>query len=122
MATLDYLAIMALDGYVEDRDGNLEWAAPDEEVHAFVTALARPAGTDLFGRKVYEVMSYWEDPAHVADESAAIQEFATVWRAADKVVFSRTLDDVATPRTRLHREFSPEAVRRLKGPPTATSR
>jgi dihydrofolate reductase len=114
MAALIYLAVMSLDGYVEDEEGGFGWAAPDEEVHAFVNALMRPVGTYLYGRRMYETMAWWEDPAHVDGEPRVIQEFAEVWRAADKVVYSRTLETVATAKTRIERELDPDAVRRLK--------
>ena len=114
MAALIYLAIMSLDGYVEDADGTFDWAAPDEEVHAFVNALMRPVGTYLYGRRMYETMAWWDDPAHVEGEPPAIVEFAQVWRAAEKVVYSRTLEAAGTARTRIERELDPEALRRMK--------
>jgi dihydrofolate reductase len=113
MGRLIYSAIASLDGYVADADGRFEWLAPDEEVHAFVNDLMRPVGTQLYGRAMYEVMSVWET-MDVAAEPAPIQDFAEIWRGADKVVFSRTLDSVPTARTRLEREFDADAVRRFK--------
>jgi dihydrofolate reductase len=113
MAKLVYSAIASLDGYVADADGNFDWAAPGEEVHAFVNDLERPIGTYLYGRRMYEVMAVWQTLS-VDDEPPVMRDFAELWRAADKIVYSRTLDDVATPKTRLEREFDPEAVRRLK--------
>jgi dihydrofolate reductase len=113
MAELIYSTISSLDGYVADRDGNIEWAAPDEEVHAFVNDLERSAGTYLYGRRMYETMAVWET-LDVTDEPAVVRDFAAIWRAADKVVYSTTLDAVSTPRTRIERSFDPEAVRRLK--------
>jgi dihydrofolate reductase len=113
MAKLIYSALASLDGYVADTDGKWDWAVPDEEVHAFVNELARPVGTFLFGRRMYEVLVAWET-LDLAGEPPAIRDFAEIWRAADKIVFSRTLDSVSSARTRLEREFDPEAVRRLK--------
>jgi dihydrofolate reductase len=121
MAKLTYTAITSLDGYIEDEDGGFGWAEPDPEVHAFVNDLERPVGTYLYGRRMYETMAVWQtvglEPAAPAGPAAPPPEqldAADVWRAADKVVYSRTLDAVSTPRTRLEREFDPEAVRRLK--------
>jgi dihydrofolate reductase len=114
MSKLVYSALTSLDGYVEDADGAFGWAAPDEEVHAFVNDLERSIATHLYGRRMYETMAYWESPPNTADEPAAVQEYGEIWRAADKVVYSRTLEAVATARTRLEREFDPAAVRRLK--------
>lgn len=114
MANLKYLAIASLDGYIEDEAGDFSWAMPDEEVHAFVNDLMKPAGTYLYGRRMYEVMSFWDaDPATLAD-SPLMADFARVWQAAEKVVYSRTLESVSTGRTRLERNFEPEAVQRLK--------
>ena len=114
MARLIYTAITSLDGYVADEQGKFDWAEPDEEVHAFVNELERPTGTFLLGRRMYEVLSFWENPPMVDEEPPVIREFAAIWRAADKVVYSRTLNTVATARTRIEREFDPEAVRRMK--------
>jgi dihydrofolate reductase len=105
---------MSLDGYVADREGNFDWAAPDEEVHAFVNDLERPVGTYLLGRRMYEVLVYWEKPPGLADEPPVIQDFAAIWSSADKVVYSRTLEKATTARTRIEREFDPEAVSRIK--------
>jgi dihydrofolate reductase len=114
VADLIYSAIASLDGYVADENGNFDWAAPDEEVHGFVNDLERPIGTYLYGRRMYETMEVWEDPATVAGEGAAMQDYARIWQAADKVVYSTTLDEVRTARTRLEREFDPQAVRAMK--------
>jgi dihydrofolate reductase len=115
MAKLVFAALMSLDGYIEGPDGSFGWAEPDAEVHAHVNDLQRSVGTHLYGRRMYETLSVWQtvglDGADVAPE---IADFADVWRAADKVVYSRTLDAVSTPRTRLERGFDPAAVRRLK--------
>lgn len=113
MAHLIYAAITSLDGYVNDETGNFDWSAPDEEVHAFVNRLERRIGTHLYGRRMYEVMRYWED-VDVAGEPPVIAEYAGIWRDADKVVFSRTLAQVSSARTRIERDFDPELVRQLK--------
>lgn len=114
MALLVYSAIASLDGYVTDASGDFDWAEPDETVHTFVNDLERQVGTYLFGRRMYEVMSVWQtlgtDPGH----PAYIQDYGRIWRAADKVVYSKTLESASTPRTRIEREFDPEAVRRMK--------
>ena len=114
MAKLIYSAITSLDGFIEDADGKFGWAAPDEEVHAFVNVLERPVGTYLFGRRMYETMVFWESPPNLAEQSPVVREFAGIWQAAEKVVYSRTLPAVASARTRIEREFDPEAIRRLK--------
>ncbi|MDP9223463.1 MAG: dihydrofolate reductase family protein [Actinomycetota bacterium] len=114
MAKLIYSAIASLDGYVADREGNFDWAAPDEEVHSFVNELERPIGTYLYGRRMYEVMAYWETADSVADLPPFIQDFAEIWQAADKIVYSKTLETVSTARTRIERDFDTEAVRQLK--------
>jgi dihydrofolate reductase len=114
MGNLIYSAITSLDGYIVDAEGDFEWAAPDEEVHAFVNDLERPVGTYLYGRRMYETMAVWDDSAAVAGWSAAAQDFATIWQAAEKVVYSRTLETAPTRRTRIERDFDPEAVRQLK--------
>jgi dihydrofolate reductase len=113
MAKLIYSAITSLDGYVADEDGNFDWAEPDEEVHTFVNDLERPVGTYLLGRRMYEVMLYWETIA-LADHPPFIQDFAAIWQAADKIVYSKTLETVSSARTRIEREFDPDAVRQLK--------
>jgi dihydrofolate reductase len=114
VAKLIYSAISSLDGYVADEDGNFDWAAPDEEVHAFVNDLERQIGTYLFGRRMYEVMAVWETDPKFADASALMRDFAELWQAADKIVYSKTLEKVSTARTRVERAFDPEAVRQLK--------
>jgi dihydrofolate reductase len=114
MARLIYSAIASLDGFVEDRDGRFEWAAPDEQVHAFVNELERPIGTYLYGRRMYETMVFWEQPPDVARQSAAARDFAQIWQAADKVVYSTTLAAASSARTRIERRFDPEAVLLLK--------
>lgn len=114
MANLIYPGIMSLDGYIADREGRFDWSMPDEEVHAFVNGLERNVGTYLLGRRLYEVMLFWEDPGAFAGEPPVIQDFARLWKAADKVVYSRTLPRPSSERTRVEREFSADAVRQLK--------
>ncbi len=114
MAKLIYSAITSLDGYIADEHGNFDWAAPDEEVHTFVNELERPVGIYLYGRRMYEVMVFWETAHTLADQRPVMQDFAKLWQAADKVVYSRTLAAASTTRTRIERDFDPEAVRQLK--------
>jgi dihydrofolate reductase len=114
MAPLIFSAITSLDGYVADADGNFDWAEPDAAVHAFVNEQMRAVGTHLYGRRLYEVMQYWETGDTVEGTPPVEQDFARIWQAADKVVYSRTLESVPTARTRIEREFDPEAVRQLK--------
>jgi dihydrofolate reductase len=113
VANLIYSTITSLDGYVADTEGSFDWAAPDEEVHAFVNDLERRAGTYLYGRRMYEVMSGWEI-MNLADQPPVAHDFAEIWRAADKVVYSRTLETVSSGRTRLERTFDPTTVRQMK--------
>src|SRR6266511_4115933 len=113
MAKLIYSAIMSLDGYVADEDGNFDWAEPDEEVHTFVNDLERPVGTYLYGRRMYEVMVAWETITLI-DQAPIVRDFAEIWQAADKIVYSKTLETVAGARTRIKRDFDPEAVRQMK--------
>ena len=114
MAKLTYTAISSLDGFVADKDGKFDWAEPDEEVHTFINDLERPAGTHLYGRRLYEVLTAWETIDQDRDQPAYILDFARIWRAADKVVYSRTLETVSSARTRIEREFDSDAVRELK--------
>jgi dihydrofolate reductase len=114
MAKLIYYAISSLDGYIEDADGKFDWAAPDEEVHAFVNDLVRPAGTYLLGRRMYETMVYWERPPDLAAEPPVVQDFAEIWQTAEKIVYSKTLQRASSARTRIEREFDPEPVLQLK--------
>jgi dihydrofolate reductase len=114
MAKLIYSAITSLDGYVEDEAGKFDWAAPDDEVHAFVNDLERPIGTYLYGRRMYETMVFWETVSTGADEPVVIRDFAEIWRAAEKIVYSRTLQRVSAARTRIEHAFEPDAIRRLK--------
>ena len=115
MSRLIYTAITSLDGYVADANGNFDWAAPDEEVHRFVNDLERPIGTYLYGRRMYEVMVFWETAHTLADQPPYVQDFAEIWQAADKIVYSTTLESVSSARTRIERDFDPDAVRQLKG-------
>lgn len=114
MAKLIYSAITSLDGYTADEEGNFDWAAPDEEVHTFVNDLERPIGTYLYGRRMYEVMVAWENAHTFAGQSPVMRDFAAIWQAADKVVYSRTLAAVSSARTRIERDFDPAAVRQMK--------
>jgi dihydrofolate reductase len=114
MAKLIYSAIASLDGYIADEDGNFEWAVPDEEVHTFINDLVRPVGTYLYGRRMYETMVGWETDPTLAEHSSVMRDFAEIWQAADKIVYSKTLDAVSTARTQMERDFDPEAVRQMK--------
>jgi dihydrofolate reductase len=114
MAKLTYSAIASLDGYVADEQGEFGWAMPDEEVHAFVNDLERPIGIHLYGRRMYEVMKIWDTDDFLEGEPACMRDYAEIWRAAEKVVYSRSLDEVSTSRTKLERTFDPEAIRTLK--------
>jgi dihydrofolate reductase len=115
LARLIYAAIASLDGYIEDERGKFDWAAPDEEVHSFVNDLERSVSTYLYGRRMYEVMSFWESAeASDAGQSPVVREYAEIWQAADKVVYSRTLKTASTERTRIEREFDPEAIVQMK--------
>jgi dihydrofolate reductase len=114
VAKLIYSAITSLDGYVADESGNFDWAAPGEDVHQFVNDLERSVGTYLYGRRMYEVMKAWEKADTLPEPTPATRDFAEIWQAADKIVYSRTLDTAATARTRIERDFDPDAVRALK--------
>jgi dihydrofolate reductase len=114
MAKLIFSAITSLDGYIEDDDGRFDWAVPDPELHTFVNDLERPVGTYLYGRRMYETMAAWQTLGLESSAPPEEVDYAEVWRAADKVVYSRTLDGVSTPRTRLERDFDPDAVRGMK--------
>ena len=113
MGKLIYSPITSLDGFIEDEDGRFDWAAPDEEVHAFVNDLQRPIGTYLYGRRMYETMVFWETAA-TGDESAIFRDYAEIWRAAEKVVFSRTLETASSARTRIEATFDTEMIRQTK--------
>jgi len=114
MAKLIYIANVSLDGYIEDAHGNFEWTAPSDEVFAFITDVVRPAGTYLYGRRMYETMAVWETEPALAAQSELMAGFADMWRAADKIVYSTTLREVSTADTRLERRFDPELLRDLK--------
>lgn len=113
MANLIYSAITSLDGYVADQQGSFDWAEPDEEVHGFVNDLERPVGAYLYGRRMYEAMVGWET-MDTRQRPTVVRDFAEIWRAADKIVYSTTLADAASARTRIERTFDPEAIRRMK--------
>ena len=113
MAKLIYSAIASLDGYVADEGGNFDWAEPDEEVHTVVNDLERQVGTYLYGRRMYEVLVAWET-VDLADQPPFIRDYAEIWRAADKIVYSKTLQTVSSARTRIERAFDPDAVRQMK--------
>src|SRR5215813_10540385 len=114
MAKLIYATPTSLDGYIADETGNPDWSAPDEEELTFISDLMRPIGMYLYGRKMYQTMAIWETPDVIPGRTAAMSGFARIWQAADKIVFSKSLEAVSTPKTRLEREFDPQAVRELK--------
>jgi dihydrofolate reductase len=114
MARLIYAAITSLDGYVENSEGRFDYWIPDEELFRFINELERPIGTFLFGRRMYETMLYWEAADKEADGSESFRDFTRIWQAAEKVVYSRTLKSPSSAKTRIERDFEPEAVRRLK--------
>jgi dihydrofolate reductase len=111
---LIYAANISLDGYLEDESGSFDWSVPDDEVHAFWNEHERHIGTSLYGRRMYETMRVWEDDEWLTDEPAVVREFAGIWRDTNKIVYSSTLEEVPTARTRIERQFEPRAVRRLK--------
>ena len=119
MSKLIYSAITSLDGYVEDASGSFDWCAPDEEVFAFINELERPIGSYLYGRRMYETMRYWETAHTIPDQPHFIQDFIVIWQAADKIVYSKTLQGVSSARTRIELELYPDAVRHLKATATA---
>jgi dihydrofolate reductase len=114
MGKLIYTAITSLDGYVADQDDNFDWAAPDEEVHSFVNDVERPIGTYLYGRRMYETMLYWETAQAIPDQPPFALDFTTIWQAAEKIVYSTTLESVSSARTRIERNFNVDVVRELK--------
>jgi dihydrofolate reductase len=114
MAHLIYIANSSLDGYIEDKDGKFDWTTPDEEYFRFISNLIRDAGTYLYGRRLYESMMVWETDPNLAAESPLMRDFAEVWQAADKIVYSKTLETVSTRKTQIERNFNPEAIRQLK--------
>ena len=113
MTKLIYSAIISLDGHVADEHGRFDWGHPDEEVHSFVNDLERPVGTYLYGRRMYEVMVAWET-FDLADQPRFIRDFAEMWRVAEKIVYSKTLETAASAKTRIERDFDPDAVRQMK--------
>jgi len=115
MAKLIYSAIASLDEYVVDKNGKFDWAAPDEEVHAFVNDLEREIGTYLYGRRIYEVMTYWETQPAEGDDPMVMRDYGKIWREAEKIVFSRTLTMASTAKTRIENSFEPDAIAKLKG-------
>jgi dihydrofolate reductase len=119
MGNLLYAAIMSIDGYIADEHGDFQWAAPDEEVHAFVNDLERRTGTQLYGRRMYETLKVWEHPEEFAGDSEVMHDYARIWQAAEKIVYSTTLESVDTARTRIERTFDPAAVRELKANATS---
>jgi len=114
MGKLIYSTIASADGYVEDAGGGIDWGAPDEEVHRFVNDRERPVGTYLYGRRMYETMVYWETAHALPGEPPVGRDYAGIWQAAEKIVFSKTLESVSSARTRIERDFDPGLVRRLK--------
>ena len=114
MARLIYSALASLDGYIADEHGKWDWAEPDEEVHSFVNDLERQVGTYLYGRRMYEVLVAWENADAFADQPQFIKDYAEIWQATDKIVYSRTLEEVSSARTRIERDFEPEVIRQLK--------
>ncbi len=114
MAKLIYVANVSLDGYIEDAHGSFEWTAPSDEYFTFITDVVRPVGTYLYGRRMYETMAVWETEPALAAESELRADFANLWQAADKIVYSTTLPVVSTADTRLERRFDPDAVRDMK--------
>ena len=119
MSKLIYSAITSLDGYVEDASGSFDWSAPDEDVFAFINDLERPIGSYLYGRRMYETMRYWETAHTIPDQPDFIQDFIDIWQAADKIVYSKTLQGVSSARTRIEPDLYPDAVRHLKATATA---
>jgi dihydrofolate reductase len=114
LAKLIYTTIASLDGFIEDDAGKFDWAAPDDEVHAFVNELERPIGTYLLGRRMYETLVFWESPPDLGQLPVVAQEFAEIWKGKDKIVYSRTLSTPSSQRTRIEQDFDAEAVRKLK--------
>jgi dihydrofolate reductase len=114
MARLIFSATTSLDGYIEDVNGNFDWAAPDEEVHKFINDLERSAGTHLYGRRMYETLMVWETDPNLATESPLLRDYAEIWQAAEKIVYSKTLPAVPTRKTRIERNFDPTVIQQLK--------
>jgi dihydrofolate reductase len=114
MARLIFPAISSLDGYIEDSNGRFDWTTPDEEVHQFINDLERSAGTHIYGRRMYETMMVWETDPNLAAESPILRDYAEIWQAADKIVYSKTMQAVSTRKTQLQRNFNPADIRQLK--------
>jgi dihydrofolate reductase len=114
MAKLIFLMITSLDGYIEDEDGKFDWGRPDEEVSSFVNDVVRPVGTHLYGRRMYETMVYWETVQALADEPPSVRDFTELWQAADKIVYSNSLETVSSAKTRIERTFDPKVIREMK--------
>jgi dihydrofolate reductase len=114
VAKLIYMATTSLDGYIEDETGSFDWTAPDEAVHQFINDLIRPVGTHIYGRRMYETMVYWETALDVPDQPAVMRDFAEIWLGVDKIVFSSTLREVSSARTRIEPRFDPAIVRQIK--------
>ena len=114
MANLIYSSIASLDGYIEDREGNFDWAVPSDDTHRFINDLQRPVGTHLYGRRTYEVMIGWETDPSIAEQSPQMRDFADLWQSAEKIVYSTTLEKPSTTRTRLERTFDPDSIRQMK--------
>jgi dihydrofolate reductase len=114
LTKLIYVTNVSLDGFIEDEHGSFDWTAPDDELFAFITDLVRPVGTHLYGRRLYDSMAVWETDPALAGQSELMADFANVWKAADKVVYSKTVDAVSTGRTRLEHDFEPGSVREMK--------
>jgi len=119
MAKLIYVSNVSLDGYIEDEHGNFDWTAPNDEVFAFITDLVRSVGTYLYGRRMYDTMAVWETDPALSAQSELMGDFANIWQAAEKVVYSTTLDAVATAKTKLERNFDPDSVRDMKASATS---
>ena len=114
MAKLIYFTPTSLDGFIAGENEDMDWSVPDDEVMAFINDRLRPIGTCLYGRRMYETMMVWQTPEVLPGPTPADMDFARIWQAADKIVYSRSLEAVSTPKTRLEREFEPQAVRALK--------
>ena len=114
MANLIFVANMSLDGYTEDKEGKFDWTEPSEDYFRFISTIVRATHTHLYGRRMYETMMVWETDPKLASESALRHDFAKIWQAADKIVYSRTLETISTRKTQLERTFDPEAIRQMK--------
>src|SRR6267378_3328662 len=114
MSKLIYIVNVSLDGYIEDSRGDFDWTTPNDEVFTLITDLVRSSDTYLYGRRMYETMAVWETDPTLAAQSELRSDFADVWQAANKVVYSTTLHEVSTAKTQLERSFDPDAIRELK--------